>query len=192
MFAARGENLPNDPDNGVQNSSSGLRTIVAAGVPRGNIRVLFGASGNFGANSQGEVGAASERFWKTKGLLARVLRQAMRSAMVNYRNQFPQGANQLGIRGTTHDLHEAQARLDQLDHALSNATFDRNRIIAMRNFFNGVGSYKAGSLKLLMVQSLDAVVRNVTAGPGLLVPITSVNAQQRWTDLFNQIENGQI
>lgn len=83
--------------------------------------------------------------------------------------------------------------MQQLTLALNNAPTDNARIQAMTNFFNGPHSYKAGSLKLMMTRALDAEIRNVVpALPAVAGGITTLNAQQRWTQLLQQIQAGQI
>jgi hypothetical protein len=193
VFASSQPDMPAAPHSGIQTAADGLFTILNAGVPLANIRVLTSTPAHFGANFQGDVGVgAPVRYWGTANL-ANVLAQTVATATANYNAQFPPGVNSIGPFGSTHDRTEAAGRLQQLNLALNNAQTDNARIQAMTNFFNGPHSYKAGSLKLMMTQALDAEVRNVVpALPAVAGGITTMNAQQCWTQLFQQIQAGQI
>jgi hypothetical protein len=180
-------------EGGIQIAARGLFTILNAGVPLANIRVLTDTPYQFGANFQGEVGCDNPvRYWGTANL-ANILTRTVATAMANYNAQFPPGVNSIGPLGSTHDKTKAAGRLQQLTVALNTAQSDNHRIQAMTNFFNDPHSYKAGSLKLIMTQALVAEVRNVVpALPAVPGGITTMNAQHCWTQLFQQIQAGNV
>jgi hypothetical protein len=192
VFASSQPDNSSNPKRSIQTAANGLFTILNAGVPQANIRVLTDTGGGFGANSLGEVGTGALPYWSTANL-ANVLNQTVAAATANYNAQFPPRVTSIGPFGATHNKTEAAGRLQQLTAALNSAQTDSTRIQAMTTFFNGAGSYKAGSLKLMMTQALDTEIRNVAPRlPAMPGGITTLNAQQRSTQVFQQIRAGQI
>ena len=198
VFASSLPDRPHDPNRGIQTSANGLFAILNAGVPQANIRVLTETGMTFGASSTGDVGQSPEHFWSAADL-ANVFTQTVATATARYNAQFPPGVNSIGPWGSTHNKTEAAGRLQQLTVALNAARTDNRRIQAMTNFFNSPHSYKAGSLNLLVTQELIAVVQALPkvqalaaaqALPAVPGGITTVNAQQCWTLLFQQIQAG--
>jgi hypothetical protein len=137
VFAPSQPDAPGAPNSGIQTAGDGLFTILNAGVPLANIRVLTSTPAHFSANHQGDVGvSAPARYWATANL-ANILTQTVTAAQNGYNAQFPVGVNSIGPFGSTHSRPEAAGRVQQLTLALNNAQTDDARIQAMTNFFNG-------------------------------------------------------
>lgn len=180
-----------EPKEGIQTAADGLFQILAAGVPAGNIRVITGTGTMFGVNSQGDVGIKPRRVWAHAGGVNGTLQQqfiaAVQAADGDYRAQFSPGQNTIGIFGSGHNKTTGTLRVNALNLAITAAQTDQAVINAMRTFLNNnANSYKAGSLKLFMVQRLYATLPTAPAVPA----ITTATAQLHGANLLTGIEQG--
>jgi hypothetical protein len=110
-------------------------------------------------------------------------------AIGDYAAQFAAGHTTMGFMGGGHNLTKGNARIVNLNIAINGAANDEARLMAVQAFFLGTGSYKAGSLKLLLTRRLDAAFRAgavVAHGAG----ITTLNAAAQVTDILNGIRAG--
>jgi hypothetical protein len=160
-----------------------LFQILADGVPPANIRVLTGTSA-FGANRDGDCGFRYFLYWPN-GNLKNVCATAVANGAQDYRAQFPANKTKIGFLGTSHNLTEANTRIQTLTQAINNATNDSGVLDALNNFFQGAHSFKAGSLKLFMTQRLCNAIRGT-----IIATITPTNAQNQATDLIQGIRAG--
>lgn len=180
---ASSQSMKENPRDGIQTAASGLFTILAAGVPQANIRIVTG-TGTFGANRHGDVGVAPTMVWPDGNLKA-VLATAVKNATNDYVLQFPPGMNTQGIFGSGHNKAMGRQRAADLTASIYAARNDRQVLGAVENFLNGSYSYKDGSLKLLLVRRIYRAVRP------LAVPnVTSANARATGTDLLSGIAEG--
>lgn len=174
----------------IQSAGQGLVDIVnVSQVPLANIRVITGTGTRWGVNGAGDVGSIpAPRHW-ANGNLTVALTGATALAIGDYAAQFPPGHTTMGFMGSGHNLTTGNARIANLNVAINGAPDDGGRITAVRAFFLGAGSYKAGSLKLLLARRLDAAFRGGFAVPHG-VGITTANAAAQVTNILNGITAG--
>jgi hypothetical protein len=168
----------------ISKCAEGVFDLVDRNIPLANIRLLWDARGEFGANDRGEVGMNAEPYW-ANGNLAQGLTQAVTDAQAAYNQQFAPGQTKIGPLGSTHDKTKAAVRIAALNGRLNAARHDPDRITAVRDFLEGPHSFKDGSLKLCMVRALWARLR-----PGAHTAITPATAQREGRNLLTGIEQG--
>lgn len=188
---ASSQQMHHDPNSGIQTAADGLFRIRGDGVPAINIRVITGTGTMFGANDQGDVGVTARREWAHAGGMNGTLRQrflaAVQAANGDYQGQFGPNQATIGVFGTGHNKAKGTQRINALTNAINGATNDQGVVNAMRTFLTDTSySYKAGSLKLFMVQRLQASLPTAPVGPA----ITAANAQARGATLLSRIEQG--
>lgn len=107
------------------------------------------------------------------GNLGTTLVHVANQALAAYTAQFPAGQTRTGFRG--HDLTKARTRIQALTTSINNATTDAARVDALQTFLRDFWySFKAGSLKLMVVQQFYALVFRRPAAD-----VTTQNAQAR-------------
>jgi hypothetical protein len=185
VFCSSQSMAPN-PNNGIQTAADGLIGILNAGVPAGNIRVLTGCGGAFGANSKGEVGMSAVATW-SNGNLQTTLVNCANLARAAYAAQFPPGQTKLGLLGSSHNLANGQARIQTLTTGINAAGNDTARLNSLQTFLGDAHSFKPGSLKLFMVQQLNVAIRHQPAGN-----ITPMNAQAQGNAIVSGVRNGTL
>jgi hypothetical protein len=184
---ASSQSMDESPDRGIQTAADGLLAMLNAGVPLGNIRVLTGTGTAFGANDRGEVGLQAETVWR-HGNLGTTLATVANQALTAYAAQFPAGQTTLGLLGSGHNLTTGRARIQRLLQEFNNARNDTARLDALQTFLrNNSYSFKAGSLKLMVVQQLNVVIRHQPAGN-----VTPLNAQAQGNNIISDIRHGNL
>lgn len=139
---------------GVDKYADGVFELVnTMRIPLGNVCLLFSSGGGFGANDRGDVGMAPEPYW-ANGDLSALLPLAVADAQNAYNQQFAPGQTKIGFMGRVHDKDEAAGRVNALSQQLGMARNDWARLDAVRTLLDGPHTYKAGSLKLNLVQAL--------------------------------------
>jgi hypothetical protein len=173
-----------DPNQGIQTAADGLIDIFNAQVPLANIRVLTYCSGTFGANWKGEVGGSPVATW-ANGDLQAILINCANQALASYVAQFPAGQAQLGFLGSGHNLANGRTRIQRLINSITASRNDTDRLNALQTFLSGPNTFKAGSLKLFVVQQLNMGIRGQPAGD-----ITTLNARTAGNAIVNGVRNG--
>lgn len=186
VVVASSQSMEDDPDEGIQTAAYGLIDILQAGVPKANVRVLTGTTACFGANVRGEVGIYARATW-ANGDLQATLTNVAAQALADYETQFGPGQTKLGFLGSGHNLANGRTRIQTFRDTLSAARDDTARLNALETLLQDAHPFKAGSLKLFVVQRLYGAVRNLP-----ITNVTAQNAQHEGNAILNGIRDGTL
>jgi hypothetical protein len=174
VFASAESMNANQPMSGIQSASSGLHTLVTAGIPQGNIRVLTGCPSTFGANVHGDVGMSP-----VPGFLGNDLPARVTTALVTAgATAFPSPAMDHARQALQLTLHASQ----NLPHGLVRDTAVNN---ALRSFCGQIpaSTYQPRSFAVAFARELEHQILGVATA-------THINAQVRLTAALDAIAVG--